>query len=216
MGSGPNRVGQTGSLLLLLTLLQGGSAWAQGTVCHRVWVEVRDNDLMGNSELTAPPRTRYPGKFCFVVYDRRTARFSLEPDDPSGKPFASLVLRRSKRDPAPNLISYGRSSSDYDEDQLRGRNDFMYLRTYSNGERHYGATVTDLTGRITLSWSAALSPRGTRLDEVPAAKAALVPPGDSLPVPSNGQPRGATSCGGKGPAIALRMARACRSRGSRP
>ncbi len=81
-----------------LTLLQTTTAWAQGTVCHRVWVEVRDNDLMGNSELTAPPRTRYPGTFCFIVHDRRTARFSLEPDDPSLKPFASLVLRRSKQD----------------------------------------------------------------------------------------------------------------------
>lgn len=190
MGSGPNRVGQTGSLLLLLTLLQGGSAWAQGTVCHRVWVEVRDNDLMGNSELTAPPRTRYPGKFCFVVYDRRTARFSLEPDDLSGKPFASLVLRRSKRDAAPNLISYGRSSSDYDEDQLRGRNDFMYLRTYSNGERHYGATVTDLTGKITLSWSAALSPRGTRLDEVPAGTSAQTASAQVAPGASRRQPPG--------------------------
>jgi hypothetical protein len=168
MGSGPSRVGQTGYLLLLATLLQGSSAWGQGTVCHRVWVEVRDNDLMGNSEMTAPPRTRYPGKFCFIVYDLRTARFSLEPEDPSGKPFASLVLRRSKRDAGPTLVSYGRSSPDYDEDQLRGRNDFLYLRTYASGERHYGATVTDLTARITLSWSAMVSPRGARLDEVPS------------------------------------------------
>jgi hypothetical protein len=113
-------VGQIGWLLLLATLLQGTTAWAQGTVCHRVWVEVRDNDLMGNSEMTAPPRTQYPAKFCFIVYDRRTARFSLEPDDPSGKPFASLVLRRSKREAAPNLVAYGRSSPDYDEDRLRG------------------------------------------------------------------------------------------------
>jgi hypothetical protein len=141
-------------------------------VCHRVWVEVRDNDLMGNCEMTAAPRTRYPGKFCYVIYDRRTARFSLEPDDPASRPFASLVLRRSKRDAAPNLVSFARSSADYDEDQLRGRNDFMYLRTYSNGERHYGATVTDLAGKITLSWSAALSPRGARLDEFPAGKSA--------------------------------------------
>jgi hypothetical protein len=155
---------------LLVTLLQGSSAWAQGTICHRVWVEVRDNDLMGNSELTAPPRMRYPGKFCFIVYDRRTARFSLEPDDQTAKPYASLVLRRSRRDAGASLISYARSSSDYDEDQLRGRNDFLYLRTYSNGERHYGATVTDLSGKITLSWSATLSPRGNRLDEVPAPK----------------------------------------------
>ena len=72
MGSGSRRMGQLGSLLLLATLLPGTTAWAQGTVCHRVWVEVRDNDLMGNSEMTAPPRTRYPGKFCFIVYDRRT------------------------------------------------------------------------------------------------------------------------------------------------
>ena len=172
MGSRSNRVGQIGLLLLLVTLLQGSSAWAQGTVCHRVWVEVRDNDLMGNSELTAPPRTRYPGKFCFIVYDKRTARFSLEPDDPSARPFASLVLRRSKRDTGPNLISFARSSPDYDEDQLHGRNDFMYLRTYSNGERHYGATVTDLGGKITLSWSALLSPRGNRMDEVPALRSA--------------------------------------------
>jgi hypothetical protein len=120
--------------------------------------------------MTAPPRTRYPGKFCFIVYDRKTARFSLEPDDPSGRPFASLVLRRSKRDAGPNLVSFGRSSPDYDEDQLRGRNDFMYLRTYASGERHYGATITDLTGKITLSWSATLSPRGTRLDEVPTVR----------------------------------------------
>lgn len=172
MGSRSNRVGQIGLPLLLLTLLQGSSAWAQGTVCHRVWVEVRDNDLMGNSEMTAPPRTRYPGRFCFIVHGRRTARFSLEPDDPTARPFASLVLRRSRRDAGPNLVSFGRSSSDYDEDQLRGRNDFMYLRTYPNGERHYGATVTDLAGRITLSWSATLSPRGTRLDEVPTVRAA--------------------------------------------
>lgn len=170
MGSRSNRVGQIGLLLLLVTLLQGSSAWAQGTVCHRVWVEVRDNDLMGNSEMTAPPRTRYPGKFCFIVYDRRTARFSLEPDDPSARPFASLVLRRSKRDARPNLTSFARSSPDYDEDLLHGRNDFMYLRTYANGERHYGATVTDLAGKITLSWSAMLSPRGNRLDEVPALR----------------------------------------------
>ncbi len=170
MGSRSNRVGQIGLLLLLVTLLQGSSTWAQGAVCHRVWVEVRDNDLMGNSEMTAPPRTRYPGKFCFIVHGRRTARFSLEPDDPSARPFASLVLRRSKRDTAPNLTSFARSSPDYDEDLLRGRNDFMYLRTYANGERHYGATVTDLAGKITLSWSATLSPRGNRLDEVPALR----------------------------------------------
>ena len=170
MGSGPSRVGQIGSLLALVTLLQATTAWAQGTVCHRVWVEVRDNDLMGNSELTAPPRTRFPGKFCFIVYDRKTARFSLEPDDPTGKPFASLVLRRSRHAAGPNLVSYGRSSPDYDEDRIRGRNDFLFLRTYVNGERHYGATVTDLTGKITLSWSAALGPRGSRLDEVPPPK----------------------------------------------
>ena len=172
MGSGSRRMGQLGPLLLLATLLPGPTAWAQGTVCHRVWVEVRDNDLMGNSEMTAPPRTRYPGKFCFIVYDRRTARFSLEPDDPSAKPFASLVLRRSRHDAASNLVSYGRSSPDYDEDHIHGRNDFLYLRTYANGERHYGATVTDLTGRVTLSWSASLSPKGPRLDEVPPPKGA--------------------------------------------
>ena len=190
MGSGPGRVGQIGWLLLLVTLLQGSSAWAQGTLCHRVWVEVRDNDLMGNSELTAPPRTRYPGRFCFIVYDRRTARFSLEPDDPTGKPFASLVLRRSKRDAGANLISYGRSSSDYDEDQLRGRNDFLYLRTYSNGERHYGATVTDLTGKITLSWSATVSPRGVRMDEVPARRGERTTTAQVAPGPSRRQPPG--------------------------
>jgi len=189
MGSRPSRVGQTGKLLLLATLLQGSTAWAQGTVCQRVWVEVRDNDLMGNSEMTAPPRTRYPGKFCFIVYDRRTARFSLEPDDPSGKPFASLVLRRSRRDAGPNLVSYGRSSPDYDEDQLRGRNDFLYLRTYGNGERHYGATVTDLTGKITLSWSAMVGPRGARLDEVPASRAAQTATAQVSP-PSRRQPPG--------------------------
>ena len=189
MGSRSSRVGQFGGLLLLMTLLQGSSAWAQGTVCHRVWVEVRDNDLMGNSELTAPPRTRFPGKFCFIVYDRRTARFSLEPDDPSARPFASLVLRRSKRDAGPNLISFARSSPDYDEDLLRGRNDFMYLRTYSNGERHYGATVTDLAGKITLSWSATLSPRGTRLDEVPALRPAQTATAQASP-PTRRQPPG--------------------------
>ena len=189
MGSRSSRVGQIGLLLLLVTLLQGSSAWAQGTVCHRVWVEVRDNDLMGNSEMTAPPRTRYPGKFCFIVYDRKTARFSLEPDDPTGRPFASLVLRRSRRDTGPNLVSYGRSSSDYDEDQLRGRNDFMYLRTYSSGERHYGATVTDLAGKITLSWSAILSPRGTRLDEVPTLRPAQTATAQASP-PARRQPPG--------------------------
>ena len=188
MGSGPGRVGQIGGLLLLVTLLQGSSAWAQGTICHRVWVEVRDNDLMGNSELTAPPRTRYPGKFCFIVYDRKTARFSLEPDDPTAKPYASLVLRRSRRDAAASLISYARSSSDYDEDQLRGRNDFLYLRTYANGERHYGATVTDLSGKITLSWSATLSPRGNRLDEVPAGR--NVQTAQVAPGPGRRQPPG--------------------------
>jgi len=170
-----------------MTLLQGSSAWAQGTVCHRVWVEVRDNDLMGNSELTAPPRTRFPGKFCFIVYDRRTARFSLEPDDPSARPFASLVLRRSKRDGGPNLVSYGRSSPDYDEDQLRGRNDFLYLRTYSNGERHYGATVTDLAGKITLSWSATLSARGNRLDEAPSLRGPQTATAQVAPPPSRRQ-----------------------------
>ena len=189
MGSGPRRVGQIACLMLLGTLLQGNTAWAQGTVCHRVWVEVRDNDLMGNSELTAPPRSRFPGKFCFIVYDRKTARFSLEPDDPTGRPFASLVLRRSRRDTGPNLVSYGRSSSDYDEDQLRGRNDFMYLRTYSNGERHYGATVTDLAGKITLSWSATLSPRGTRLDEVPTLRPAQTATAQAAP-PARRQPPG--------------------------
>ena len=187
MGSRSSRVGQFGGLLLLMTLLQGSSAWAQGTVCHRVWVEVRDNDLMGNSELTAPPRTRFPGKFCFIVYDRRTARFSLEPDDPSARPFASLVLRRSKRDGGPNLVSYGRSSPDYDEDQLRGRNDFLYLRTYSNGERHCGATVTDLTGKITLSWSATLSARGNRLDEVPTLRGPQAATAQVAPPPSRRQ-----------------------------
>ena len=190
MGSGPSRVGQIGWLLALATLLQGTTAWAQGTVCHRVWVEVRDNDLMGNSEMTAPARIRYPGKFCFIVYDRRTARFSLEPDDPSGKPFASLVLRRSRRDAAPNLVSYGRSSSDYDEDRIRGRNDFLFLRTYSSGERHYGATVTDLTGRITLSWSAALSPRGSRLDEVPPPRMAQAATAQMATGQSRRQPPG--------------------------
>ena len=190
MGSGPNRVGQIGWLLLLVTLLQGSSAWAQGTVCHRVWVEVRDNHLMGNSEMTAPPRTRYPGKFCFIVYDRRTARFSLEPDDPSARPFASLVLRRSRRDAGPNLVSFGKSSPDYDEDQLRGRNDFLYLRTYASGERHYGATITDLTGRITLSWSATLSPRGSRLDEVPSVRGTQTASAQVTPGPSRRQPPG--------------------------
>jgi hypothetical protein len=106
MGSRPNRVGQIGSLLLLVTLLQGSSAWAQGTVCHRVWVEVRDNDLMGNSEMTAPPRTRYPGKFCFIVYDRKTARFSLEPDDPTGSwPTSALHQRGGAPPPAANRIT---------------------------------------------------------------------------------------------------------------
>jgi len=190
MGSRSNRVGQIGLLLLLVTLLQGSSAWAQGTVCHRVWVEVRDNDLMGNSEMTAPPRTRYPGKFCFIVYGRKTARFSLEPDDPAARPFASLVLRRSKRDAGPNLVSFGRSSSDYDEDQLRGRNDFMYLRTYSSGERHYGATVTDLAGKITLSWSATLSARGNRLDDVPTLRSAQTTTAQMGPPPSRRQPPG--------------------------
>ena len=190
MGSRSNRVGQIGLLLLLVTLLPGSSAWAQGTVCHRVWVEVRDNDLMGNSEMTAPPRTRYPGKFCFIVYGRKTARFSLEPDDPAARPFASLVLRRSKRDAGPNLVSFGRSSSDYDEDQLRGRNDFMFLRTYSNGERHYGATVTDLAGKITLSWSATLSVRGNRLDDVPTLRSAQTTTAQMGPPPSRRQPPG--------------------------
>ena len=190
MGSGPGRVGQTGWLLLLVTLLQGSSAWAQGTVCHRVWVEVRDNDLMGNSELTAPPRTRYPGKFCFIVYDRKTARFSLEPDDVSARPFASLVLRRSRRDAGPNLHSYSRSSPDYDEDRLRGRNDFLYLRTYASGERHYGATVTDLTGKITLSWSATLSPRGARLDDVPSPRGGGTATAQMAAGPSHRQPPG--------------------------
>jgi hypothetical protein len=190
MGSGPSRVGQIGSLLALATLLQTTTAWAQGTVCHRVWVEVRDNDLMGNSEMTAPPRMRYPGKFCFIVYDRKTARFSLEPDDPTGKPFASLVLRRSRRDAAPNLVSYGRSSADYDEDRIRGRNDFLFLRTYASGERHYGATVTDLTGKITLSWSAALNSRGSRLDEVPPPRMAQAATAQVAPSPSRRQPPG--------------------------
>jgi hypothetical protein len=190
MGSRSSRVGQFGAPLLLMTLLQGSSAWAQGTVCHRVWVEVRDNDLMGNSEMTAPPRTRYPGKFCFVVHARKTARFSLEPDDPTARPFASLVLRRSRRDAGPNLVSFGRSSADYDEDQLRGRNDFMYLRTYSNGERHYGATVTDLAGKITLSWSATLSARGNRLDEVPALRSPQTATAQMASPPSRRQPPG--------------------------
>lgn len=190
MGSGPSRVGQTRWVLVLATLLQGAPTWAQGTVCHRVWVEVRDNDLMGNSEMTAPPRSRYPGKFCFIVYDRKTARFSLEPDDPSAKPFASLVLRRSKHEAGPNLVSYGRSSRDYDEDQIRGRNDFLFLRKYSSGERHYGATVTDLTGKVTLSWSAALSPRGARLDEVPSPRGAQTTTAQVTPSPSRRQPPG--------------------------
>lgn len=172
MGSGVRRVGQTRVLLFVLTLLQAPLTWAQATVCHRVWVEVRDNDLMGNSELTAPPRSRYPGTFCFIVYDRNTARFSLEPDDPSTKPFASLVLRRSGRAERPNLVSYARSSTDYDEERIRGRNDFLFLRTYPNGERHYGATVTDLSGRVTLSWTAMLAPKGPRLDEVPPPRGA--------------------------------------------
>lgn len=172
MASRVRGVGRTGVLALLVTLLQTTTAWADGSVCQRVWVEVRDNDLMGNSELTAPPRTRYPGTFCFLVHGGRTARFSLEPDDPALKPFASLVLRRSKHDTGRRLVSYGRSSPDYDEDQLRGRNDFLYLRAFENGERHYGATVTDLSGRITLSWSAILGPGGIRLDEVPAPRGA--------------------------------------------
>jgi hypothetical protein len=190
MASGPCRVGQIGSLLALVTLLQTTTAWAQGTVCHRVWVEVRDNDLMGNSELTAPPRSRFPGKFCFIVYDRKTARFSLEPDDPSGKPFASLVLRRSRHAAGPNLVSYGRSSADYDEDRIRGRNDFLFLRTYANGERHYGATVTDLTGKITLSWSATLSARGARVDETPPPRMAQAATAQATPPPSRRQPPG--------------------------
>jgi len=172
MGSVPWRVGQAGAVLFALTLLHAPTSRAQATVCHRVWVEVRDNDLMGNSELTAPPRSRYPATFCFIVYDRNTARFSIEPDDTSGKPFASLMLRRSKRDGGPHLVSYARSSADYDEERIRGRNDFLFLRTYPGGERHYGATVTDLTGRVTLTWSALLASRGARLDEVPPPKGA--------------------------------------------
>ena len=183
-------MGQFGSLLVLATLLQATTAWAQGTVCHRVWVEVRDNDLMGNSELTAPPRSRFPGKFCFIVYDRKTARFSLEPDDPSGKPFASLVLRRSRQASGPSLVSYGRSSPDYDEDRIRGRNDFLFLRTYANGERHYGATVTDLTGKITLSWSATVSARGARVDETPPPRMAQAATAQATPGPSRRQPPG--------------------------
>ena len=190
MGSGTMGVGRFGSLLLLATLLQGTTSWAQGTVCHRVWVEVRDNDLMGNSEMTAPPRARYPGKFCFIVYDRRTARFSLEPDDPSVQPFASLVLRRSRRDAGPDRVSFGRSSPDYDEDQLRGRNDFLYLRTDPGGERHYGATVTDLSGKVTLSWSARVSPRGTRIDEVPSSKLARTTTAQVSPPVARRQPPG--------------------------
>ena len=100
------------------------------------------------------------------------------------------MLRRSKRDASASLVSYGRSSSDYDEDQLRGRNDFLYLRTYANGERHYGATVTDLTGKITLSWSATLSPRGARLDEVPTRRGERTTTAQVAPGPSRRQPPG--------------------------
>ncbi len=190
MGSGTIRVGRSGPLLALLTLLQAGGAWAQGAVCHRVWVEVRDNDLMGNAEMTAPARTRYPGKFCFIVYDRRTARFSLEADDPSVRPFTSLVLRRSKRDGGPRLVTYARSSPDYDEDRIRGRNDFLYLRTDAGGERHYGATVTDLGAKVTLSWSLALGPRGARLDEMPSPVGAGTATAQVTPGASHRQPPG--------------------------
>ena len=87
-------------------------------------------------------------------------------------------------------MSYGRSSPDYDEDQLRGRNDFLYLRSYVNGERHYGATVTDLTGRITLSWSVILGPEGPRLDEVPPPKGAQSATAQVGPTSSRRQPPG--------------------------
>ncbi len=87
-------------------------------------------------------------------------------------------------------MSYGRSSPDYDEDQLRGRNDFLYLRAYANGERHYGATVTDLTGRITLSWSAdarpATGPGSTRC----LRRRARSPHGTGAPESARRQPPG--------------------------
>ena len=157
--------------MALLTLLHATTSLAQSTVCNRVWVEVRPNDLMGNSDLAAPPNSRYPANFCFIVYDRGTARFSLEPDDPKEKPFTSLILKKH-HDSHPGMASYARSSPDYNEEQIRGRNDFLFLRTVASGERHYGATVTNLTARVTLSWMVIFDPRGPRLDEVPPPKGA--------------------------------------------
>jgi hypothetical protein len=158
--------------MVLLTLLHAPTSRAQSTVCNRVWVEVRPNDLMGNSDLAAPPSSRYPATFCFVVYDRGTARFSLEPDDPAERPFTSLMLRKREHDSHPGMSSYARSTADYDEERIRGRNDFLFLRTVANGERHYGATVTNLTAKVTLSWTVIFDPRGPRLDEVPPPRGA--------------------------------------------
>ena len=155
---------------VLLTLLHAPTSFAQSTVCNRVWVEVRSNDLMGNSDLAAPPSARYPANFCFIVYDRGTARFSLEPDDAREKPLTSLMLRKRAHDSHPGMSSYARSSADYNEEQIRGRNDFLFLRTFAGGERHYGATVTNLTAKVTLSWTVIFDPRGPRLDEVPPPK----------------------------------------------
>ena len=158
--------------LVLLTLLYPPTSRAQSTVCNRVWVEVRSNDLMGNSDLAAPPSSRYPANFCFIVYDRGAARFSLEPDDPREKPFTSLMLRKREHDSHPGMSSYARSTADYDEERIHGRNDFLFLRTVASGERHYGATVTNLTAKVTLSWTVIFDPKGPRLDEVPPSKGA--------------------------------------------
>jgi hypothetical protein len=119
---------------------------------------------------TSPPaQLRYPANFA-SLYDKGTARFSLEPDDPREKPFASLMLRKRAPDSHAGMASYARSSADYDEEQIRGRNDFLFLRSFPNGERHYGATVTNLTAKVTLSWTVVFDPRGPRRDEVPPPK----------------------------------------------
>jgi hypothetical protein len=171
MGLRARTVGQAVPLLVVLTLLHPPTARGQSTICNRVWVEVRRNDLMGNSDLTAPPDSRFAGRFCFVVYDRNTARFSLEPDDPAQKSLASLMLRKRARENQAGSSSYARSSPDYNEERIRGRNDFLFLRTHPGGERHYGATVTDLSAGVTLSCTAIFAPTGPRLDDVPPLRA---------------------------------------------
>ena len=160
MGSGPNRVGQIGWLLLLVTLLQGSSAWAQGTVCHRVWVEVRDNDPDGELGDDRAPAHSLPGRSSAsssTTGGRRASRWSrtTRARGPSHRWCSAGAGGTPARNPGVPSASPHRTTT---RTSSAAGTTSCTSAPYANGERHYGATITNLTGKITLSWSATLEP----------------------------------------------------------